>query len=332
MTVDARNRPFSPQYPLWTDGATKRRWIRLPEGSTIDASDPDAWDFPVGTRLWKEFSFGRPVETRMIERLEDGTWRFAAYAWRADGSDADLAPEAGVRKAHEIRPGVHHAIPGRNDCLACHGDRSTPVLGFSALQLSPDRDPLAPHAEPPPEGALDLVALRAEGRLREDGAIEERPRIRARSERERAALGYLHANCGTCHGSNAALGSLGLSFEWPLARADGATPPALVSTVGVPSRFRPHGAPEATERVSDEHPSRSVVLHRMRSRSPLSQMPPLGTRLVDEAGLALVRAWLEDVVSASPQAVDASREARAASVAAHRPSPPNAPATPTPTE
>src|SRR5262245_1808413 len=70
--VDPQNLTFSPQYPLWTDGAHKRRWIRLPAGSFIDASQPDAWRFPVGTRLWKEFSFdGKPVETRMIERLPD---------------------------------------------------------------------------------------------------------------------------------------------------------------------------------------------------------------------------------------------------------------------
>ena len=47
----------------------KRRWISLPPGSAIDASDPDAWAFPVGTRLWKEFSFGgQRVETRYMER------------------------------------------------------------------------------------------------------------------------------------------------------------------------------------------------------------------------------------------------------------------------
>src|SRR6476661_7825652 len=61
------NLAFAPQYPLWSDGTTKRRWIHLPAGTAIDASDPDAWEFPPGTRLWKEFSFGRPVETRLIE-------------------------------------------------------------------------------------------------------------------------------------------------------------------------------------------------------------------------------------------------------------------------
>src|SRR5688500_6556239 len=43
--VDPRNRLFVPQYPLWSDGASKRRWIRLPEGGAIDASDPDYWRF-----------------------------------------------------------------------------------------------------------------------------------------------------------------------------------------------------------------------------------------------------------------------------------------------
>ena len=39
--VAARNLAYAPQYPLWTDGAAKRRWIRLPAGATIDAADPD---------------------------------------------------------------------------------------------------------------------------------------------------------------------------------------------------------------------------------------------------------------------------------------------------
>ena len=119
--VDPQNLAFSPQYPLWTDGAAKRRWIRLPAGAAIDASDPDAWVFPVGTRFWKEFSFaGRPVETRMIERLPDGAWRYAAYAWSADGREATLAAAAGQRGAFDFGGGRSHAIPGVSDCKVCH--------------------------------------------------------------------------------------------------------------------------------------------------------------------------------------------------------------------
>ena len=50
---DPANRLFSPQYPLWSDGASKRRWVRLPQGSTIDIANVDRWEFPVGTRFWR---------------------------------------------------------------------------------------------------------------------------------------------------------------------------------------------------------------------------------------------------------------------------------------
>src|SRR4051812_46918555 len=73
--------PYSPQYPLWSDGAKKHRWISLPPGAKIDVSNPDDWEFPVGTRIWKEFAFDRRVETRFMKRLASGVWLFATYVW-----------------------------------------------------------------------------------------------------------------------------------------------------------------------------------------------------------------------------------------------------------
>src|SRR5262245_43885017 len=48
--------PYAPAYALWSDGAAKQRWIFVPQGKTIDNSRPNDWQFPVGTRVWKEFS------------------------------------------------------------------------------------------------------------------------------------------------------------------------------------------------------------------------------------------------------------------------------------
>ncbi len=62
--VRPENLPFTLQYPLWSDGTRKRRWLCLPPDSTIDASRPDAWEFPRGTRVWKEFAHERTIETR----------------------------------------------------------------------------------------------------------------------------------------------------------------------------------------------------------------------------------------------------------------------------
>ena len=283
---------FEPQYPLWTDGAAKRRWIRVPPGASIDASDPDHLVFPVGTRLWKEFSFGRRVETRFMLLASDG-WRFATYAWSADERSATLAPEGGVRGACESAPGVPFDIPGRADCLACHAAGPNTVLGFTPLQLSADRDPLAPHAQPVPADAVDLDELVRRGLVR---ALPERlrespPRIAAATPRERAALGYLSANCGMCHSSEGNLAALGLDLSYSLTRAGQA--PAIETALERPSRFRcPNDADP--RRISCSTPDLGVLPRRMASRQPVSQMPPLGTRRPDADALALVTDWIRE--------------------------------------
>jgi hypothetical protein len=286
---------FVPQYPLWSDGATKRRFLRLPKGASIDASDPDHWVFPVGTKLWKEFSFGRRVETRYMERLADGSWRFDAYVWSEDGTDAVRMPEGGVRGAVEIRPGLRHDVPGVLDCKACHEGPRSPVLGVTALQLSPDRDPNAPHAEPLQPGDVDLPELVGRGLVRGLPAelLASPPRIPARTPRERAVLGYLAANCAGCHSAKGPLASLGMFLEQG-ARSGSAGGP-LPTAVGAPSEFRPPGSGPTPLRIDPGAPGASVLLRRMASRSPLVQMPPLGTHAVDEEAVALVRAWIEDL-------------------------------------
>ena len=64
-----------------------------------DARDPDAWEFPPGTRFYKEFALGRRIETRMIERAGDGSWRFGTYVWNDEQTDAALvSAEGGSRE------------------------------------------------------------------------------------------------------------------------------------------------------------------------------------------------------------------------------------------
>jgi hypothetical protein len=105
---------------------------------------------------------GRKVETRMFRRWRD-RWDFASYAWQDDQRDATLVPRDGLARVAEVAPGKWHNIPSHDECRACHDAGRTEVLGFSALQLSDDRDPLAPHAEPLEPGMVTL-ALVAERR------------------------------------------------------------------------------------------------------------------------------------------------------------------------
>lgn len=299
--IDSRNLPFVPQYPLWTDGAAKRRWIRIPDGAKIDVSDIDAWNFPVGTKLWKEFAWsGRKVETRMIWKAAEDNWVFAAYLWDEDETDAVLAPDVGIANVLEVARGKRHSIPAIEDCHACHRSSPAVVLGFNALQLSDDRDPLAPHAEPLPAGALTLRTLVKTNRLSPPSAhlATASPRIRESDPIARAALGYLSANCGGCHNDRGPLARLGLVLSHDAGRdgAPGTPEPARVTAIDAIGRYSVPGLPEESSRiVAPGAPARSALLHRMRSRRPSSQMPPLGSVIPDNEAAELVQRWIESL-------------------------------------
>jgi hypothetical protein len=289
---------FSPQYPLWSDGAAKRRWIQLPAGHAIDASRPDAWDFPPGTKFWKEFSLGRPVETRLIERLAGGSWRFASYVWNEEGTEAVLAPREGL-PSHSV-DGRRYSIPSETDCRACHEGAAAPILGFSALQLSPDRDPLAPHREPAAKDHIDLPQLVEGGWLSNlpKHYIAAPPRIAASSPTERAALGYLHANCGHCHDRPSET-TASVPVEAILAQktADATTSTAEVlrSLISGASRYRTAGSASGLVVPGAAHAS--LLPQRMRARDPFRQMPPLGTAIPDEEAIALIERWINQDLS-----------------------------------
>ena len=294
--IDARNRPYAPQYPLWTDGARKARWLRLPAGGRIETRDGERWEFPVGTRLWKEFTFGgRKVETRLLWRSSVDDWTFASYVWNDAQTDATLAPPEGVRRAVQLAPGKWHAIPSREDCRACH-DNGRVVLSLTALQLSDDRDPLAPHAEPLQPGMLTVRTLVEEGLLTQPAQLRDRaPRIPG-DARTRAALGYLTANCGHCHFE----GSRTATVRHPLSLPAFATPAQLRDTMATllqrPTTWDLPGASAGTTRLLRAGaPHESAIIARMRSRRPSTQMPPLGTVLPDVEAIELLSGWLEQL-------------------------------------
>jgi hypothetical protein len=299
LTVDPRHQAFTPQYPLWTDGAAKRRWVSLPAGAVIDTRRVDRWDFPVGTKFWKEFSFGgRKVETRMLWKTAPGHWEFAAYAWNAAQTDAALVPDDGIADAAEVAPGKFHSIPGLADCRNCHDAARTEVLGFTALNLSTDRDPLAPHAEALEPGMATLATLDAQHRFSPARPewVAAPPRVAARDPKTRAALGYLSTNCGTCHNRESTIASLGLDLQYRVAGDERTClPGGLATTVGQPGHWVVPTAPEGTSRLIEPgRPELSAVIYRARSRRPASQMPPLGSVVADREAIALLTAWVQE--------------------------------------
>jgi hypothetical protein len=268
-------RAYTPEFPLWSDGAEKRRWVRLPTGERIDSTDMDDWSFPVGTTFWKEFSLaGKALETRVLQRVGPGPaeWAGAAYLWDAAGSEAWLTPEGASGVA-----GTAHDVPSAAECVGCHGGRRSHVLGFSALQLAQPGLPLA------------LQDLALEGWL--TAPVAATPQVPGDTT-ERAALGYLHANCGHCHnrqrpprgdGPRCYDPERGIDF-WLPADPSGTSPGAATTTV---PRFVTPGEPDD---------SRLIALVSRRG-FPL-HMPPLGSRQVDAEGVRLLREWVASLPAA----------------------------------
>lgn len=252
-----------PAYPLWSDGAQKRRWMILPPGSVIDSSDMNHWELPIGTKLFKEFVVdGRRVETRVIERRGDADYRFTPYLWEPDESDAVATPEG----ATDVL-GTTHDIPSKDTCGSCHEGERGRALGVSAVQLSAMLDELPLSQRP-----------------------EQRFPIQS------PALGVLHANCGHCHNDEEGSAKQ-IQLQLQLSTLDTTVPIADTrpyrSMVGVP--LANWSTDTIKVRVVPGDPAASAIYYRMSKRATTEQMPPLATEIVDDEALDTVADWIRSL-------------------------------------
>jgi len=295
ISTDAR--AYTPRFALWSDGASKRRWIYLPPGTQIDTSDMNYWKFPIGTKLWKEFTRdGTRVETRYIVKLADegitsGTsWYYVSYAWNA-AQDATTAVTQGAMNVN----GTQHDIPSRTDCRACHERLAGPdhqrgrILGFGAIQLDTAG----------PSGGYDLATLVAENKLTVNptGAAPYFP-LTNLTAHEQTAYGYFHANCGHCHNPTSQVhDTVGLEFRLlTTALASGTTVPAYLTTVNVTEALGYPSLPLGSKIVVPHDTANSVLYQRMNDTNFIVyHMPALGTEMTDPTGTATIATWIGDL-------------------------------------
>lgn len=273
QNVAADVRPYAPAFELWSDGAVKHRWIWLPPGAVIDTADPDDWQFPRGTRLWKEFARdGVRVETRLLLKTgeREGDWVGAAYVWNGDDALLTAGGAANVL-------GTEHDVPAADRCFGCHGGRKSRVLGFSAIQLASSAGPLTLHDA----AAAKLLSEPPQGPLKLPG-----------SETDQQVLGLLHASCAHCHNPRRPAG-LGPRCYDPQNDID-----LALSTTAL-GDFAQTGLARTVlgkaVKPGDAAGSKLFQLYTHRGPDGLwgpSQMPPLATEKVDEAGARLLEGWI----------------------------------------
>ena len=300
-TLASYIRPYRPAHELWTDGAAKTRWIYIPEcGAQINNQDNNNWSFPVGTRVFKEFVFqGTRVETRMIQRTGTGPgdWMFAAYQWDTGENDAAHVP-AGVVDAFDtgladLNGPILHDIPSESLCRRCHGGlgggqnggRPSRVLSFSAIQLSHNM-----------AGSENITSLSNAGLLTNPVGA---PFTIPGSPAERDALGYLHANCGNCHNSTPdAVMQVNLNLWVDVGIPNVGQTSAYTTAVCVANQIFNGGG--TTHRVNPGSSATSSVDYRIHRRTPLEQMPPVGTEAIDPTGTSTIRSWIDGLPMVCP--------------------------------
>ena len=90
LTPNAGVLPYDLNTPLFSDFATKQRYVWMPPSTSAAYQQSDTFEFPVGTIIAKTFSYpGRVIETRLLVHARDG-WVGLPYVWNADGTEANL--------------------------------------------------------------------------------------------------------------------------------------------------------------------------------------------------------------------------------------------------
>ncbi len=280
---------YEPQFPLWADGAAKRRWMELPPGTQIDTSDMNRWVFPVGTKFWKEFTRDSVrVETRFItKRLADddapGAWFFISYAWNT-AQDATTAVTSGLQNAN----GTSHDIPSRANCLECHDSlRPSRVLGFQAIQL--DFSAASNLVD------LDDLVTRNLLTVPPTGAASPHFPLPGNAV-EKAALGYMHGNCGHCHNTSSPTHDttpIDLLLDTTKLATVAATPSFLTTVdkaADVP--FNDENGVLRDKIIISGDAANSGLIVRMNTTIGIRHMPKIASELVDPDGQTKLVAWI----------------------------------------
>src|SRR5690606_10314646 len=111
-------------------------------------------------------------------------WLYTTYVWTQDMQNA-IQMNDGVQNLF----GTCHGVPTREHCKNCHSGRPDYVLGWDFIMLGPGAD------------GVTREALVQAGTLSGVAPTLNPLNIHIPGDDvERAALGYLHANCGiSCH-------------------------------------------------------------------------------------------------------------------------------------
>ena len=294
--------PYDLNTPLFTDYAFKKRFIKLPEGTSATYKDSAVFEFPVGSILIKNFyypkDFRQPeenwqiIETRLLIHEEDG-WVALPYIWNEEQTDATLEVAGGLldvswKHFNGKKRKLTYLVPTMNQCKGCHkqGKEFAPI-GPAARHLNKDFDY--------GDGMMNqLQKWQQEGLL--TGLPDDHSQIQknavfndpATGNVEDRARAWLDINCAHCHSKTGPANTSGLFLDvfTPMSTALGIRKPPIAAG---------RASGDQLYDIVPGKPDESILLDRLISNDPGIKMPEIGRNSVHEEGVALVRQWIEEM-------------------------------------
>lgn len=294
--------PYDVNAPLYSDGASKLRFLALPPGGKLVYDPSERWGFPDGATLIKTFFYpvdardpgrGRRIlETRLLA-YAGGAWSAATYVWNPEQTEAErlVAGEplaVDYLAADGSKKSVDYQVPSSSQCKECHLlDKHLWPIGPRTEQLNRLLDygagPENQITHLDRAGLLDTRA--AGGALPAVSSLAALPDPFGSAPLPLRARSWLDANCAHCHNSRGYAASTALRLEMEI------TEPKDLGVCRPPVAAGDAAGGRCWD-VVPGHPERSVMVFRIQSLLPKVKMPQLPLTTVDEAGLQLVSDWI----------------------------------------
>jgi len=288
--------PYEVIAPLWSDRATKKRWMAIPNNQKIEFNAVEDWKFPEGTVFIKHFDLpltdeengpSKKLETRFFVIGKDNKSYGLTYRWNEDGTDATLLK---VEKSDNIDIVESNSVafkqkwdyPGREQCLSCHNKNANYVLGVKTHQLNSeifynDINAYKNQVEYLSEkGILDKNIRNANDYSKAYNINDEDADLELR------ILSYMDSNCAPCHQLGGVTDvSMDLRYQIPL---------IFHNTINV----------EVNSQASNQN--NKIILPGDHTKSELwlrdssideNKMPPLSRNIKDEVYLKYLAQWID---------------------------------------
>lgn len=260
---------------LFTDYAKKQRLMKLSPGTQMSVTGNGLPKYPEGTMLIKTFyydkeennpSAGRQlVETRLL-LLKNGHWNAGTYRWNAQQNEAfytrdtvNVSVEWKNKKGQLRKIGYH--IPGQQECISCHqfSDEIMPI-GPKAMNLNRTVNREGKQLN-------QLVYLQNKGLLQFKASLSKLKALPAYEDSTVAtayrARAYMEINCAHCHNPNGLASGKSLLLNYSM--------PFVHTGIAI---------------------NQNNIVDRVSSLGAF-HMPKLGTTVIDEEGVKLIRDYIK---------------------------------------